>query len=103
MGVSTSVAAFVEETAHGGDDFGPLGEYFRYLRVHHKVHIALTVTRVGVGEGIVYLAVLLLDHRQRTDGLPNTVSSRQCTEFTVWVMKAKPLHADEVADVEQFF
>ena len=103
-GLYLQVAAFVEETAHGGDDFGPLGEYFPYLRVHHKVHIALTVTRVGVGEGIVYLAVLLLDHRQRTDGFAQYGEfAAVYREFTRLGDESEALHADEVADVEQFF
>ena len=102
-GLDLDVAPFVEELAHRGHDPGAADEGLLHLRVDDQVQIPLAVAHLRVGEGIERLAVLLLDDGQRADRLRQhgelTAVHRQ---FAGVGMEGESLHADEVADVEQF-
>ncbi len=96
------VALLVEEGAHGGHDAGALYEDLLDVGVHHQIDVTLAVTHLGVGEGVERLAVLLLDHGQRTHRLRNdgqfAAVHRQLARVGA---EREALHAHEVADVEQ--
>ncbi len=97
------VAMLVEKLAHGAQYGGALEEGFLHTVVHYKVHIALAGAKLGVVELVVGHAILIFHDGQGLETLAqqrqflgvNGNLARLCAEHHA-------LHADEVANVEQF-
>ena len=102
-GFHLEAALFVEVLAHSGDNLRPLDEGVLYGRVHDQVHVSLAVALLRIGEGVEYLAVLLLDDRQHPERF-----AKQGELFGVDAQLAglgdegEALDADDVADVKEF-
>ena len=64
-GFHLSVSGFVENTAHGADDGGPLDEGILYAFVDDEVDIALAVAQLRILKLVVGNAVFVFDDGKR--------------------------------------
>ena len=98
------VALLVEVGAHLVDYLGALHKGLAHLRVDNEVDIALSVAQLGVAEGVVHYAILLLDDRQGAEALAeHRETLHMDTGLTHLGDKDIACHADDVANVEQAF
>ena len=102
-GVNLRITCTIENATQRADDGGTLQEGLLHALVHHQVDIALAITKLRIVELIVSHTVLIFHDRQGLQGLRqqrqllamNTDLARLSTEH-------KALHANEIADIEQF-
>ena len=94
----------VEIFAHGVEHLAAFQEDVLHSVIHHQVHIALTVTELGVFEFVISHPVLVLHDGKRLDALRQD-GQLLCmhADFAHLGTEHEALDTDEVAQVEQTF
>ena len=103
-GVHLEVALLVEVGTHLVHYLGTLHEDVAHLRVDDEVDVALAVAQLGVAEGVVDHAVLLLDDGQGAQALAEDGEALHMDGGLAHLGDEDVAgDADDVADVEQAF
>ena len=98
------VAGSVKELAHGFDHLAPLEENLLHAGIDQEVDVALAVAQFRIVESVVGHAVLLLHHGQRPEAFREEYQLPGVNgDFACLSAEHIAFHADEVAQVEQFF
>ena len=97
------IAEGVEVLPHGLHYLCPLDKHVLDLGIDHQIHVSHAVAELGVGEGVVYLPLFLLDYRQHPEGLGQDGQTPGMDgELTGLGDEGVALDTDEVAYIQQF-
>ena len=102
-GFHFQIAVLVEIIAHRPDDLRAFLEDLLHLRVDDQVDVAHAVAELGIGEGVINCAFLLLDDRQYAERLAEHSQLRGVDRQGAGLGdEGETLDADDVADIEEF-
>jgi len=97
------ISGIVEEPAHGAQHGGALEERIFHAVVDHKVYVSLAGAQLGVVKLVESLAVFIFHDGQRLEAFAqNGKFMGVHGDLAGLRAEHEALHADEVADVQQF-
>ena len=98
------VAGFVEDGTQGADSFGTLIERVLHLWIHNEVDVTTTVAQFGILKRVIDHAVLFFRRGKRLEALGQHRDFASVYRHLAGLRaEHKALHADEIAEVEEFF